>query len=186
MYPRKHIARARELNTRTRKSKQMKNFTEASTATATPADGNAERSYRQALKLERERERKRRRYRKGQFASSMLHIEHDFDFQRIENSDEDPRNAWISDRGAGEERVVADCDGDGSPAYYRTCVKRALNRLRNRSELRRTLRLVLKHWPRREDAIWEILASRRCPTWDAARKQYFAHLEKLLKIFCAQ
>ena len=142
------------------------------------------RSY--CLKLERDRGHSRRRYGKGKFQDSMLHIEHDFDFQRIENSDEDPRNAWISDRGAGAERVVADCDGDGSPAYYRACVKRAMNRLRNRPELRRTLRLVLKHWPRREDAIWEILASRRCPTWDAARKQYFAHLEKLLKIFCAQ
>ena len=164
----------------------MKNFSEASTATETPSDGNAERSYRQALKLERERERKRRRYRKGMFASSMLHIEHSFDFQRIENSNEDPRNVWISDRGASAERIVADCDGDGSPAYYRACVKRAMNRLRNRPELRRTLRLVLKHWPRREDAIWEILASRKCPTWDAARKQYFAHLKKMLKIFRAQ
>ena len=64
----------------------------------------------------------------------MLHIEHDFDFQRIENSDEDPRNAWISVQGAGEERVVADCDGDDGPAYCRTCVKRTLNRLRNRPE----------------------------------------------------
>ena len=141
------------------------------------------RSY--CLKLERDRGHSRRRYGKGKFQESMLHIEHDFDFQRIENSDEDPRNAWISDRGADAERVVADCDGDGT-AYYRACVKRAMNRLRNRPELRRTLRLVLKHWPRREDAIWEILASRRCPTWDAARKQYFAHLIKMLKIFRAQ
>ena len=164
----------------------MKTFTETGKATETPAGGKAERSYRKALKLERERERKRRRYRKGQFASSMLHIEHDFDFQRIENSDEDPRNAWISDRGAGAERVVAKCNGDRSPEHYRACVKRAMNRLRNRPELRRTLRLVIKHWPRREDAIWAILASRRCPTWDAARKQYFAHLKKLLNIFCGQ
>ena len=164
----------------------MKNFTEASTATETPADGNAERSYRQALKLERERERKRRRYRKGAFASSMLHIEHDFDFQRIENSDEDPRNVWISDKGAGEERVVADCDGDGSPAYYRTCVKRALNRLRNRPELQKTLRLVVKNGNRREDSMWEILASGRCPTWEAAKTLYWTHLKKMLNIFCGQ
>ena len=164
----------------------MKNFTEATETDKTPSSGDAERSYRQALKMERERERKRRRYRKGEFASSMLHIEHDFDFQRIENSDEDPRNAWTSDRGAGAERVVAACDGDRSPESHRACVKRAMNRLRNRPELRRTLQLVIKYWPRREDAIWAILASRRCPTWDAARKQYFAHLEKLLNIFCGQ
>jgi hypothetical protein len=62
----------------------MKNFTEATETENTPSAGDAERSYRQALKLERDRERKRRRYRKGEFASSMLHIEHDFDFQRIE------------------------------------------------------------------------------------------------------
>ena len=145
-----------------------------------------EEARRYCLKLERDRGHSRRRYDKGKFQDNMLHIEHDFDFQRIENSDEAPRNVWISDRGAGAERIVADCDGDGSPAYYRACVKRAMNRLRNRPELRRTLRLVLKHWPRREDAIWEILASRRCPTWDAARKQYFAHLKKMLKIFRAQ
>ena len=142
------------------------------------------RSY--CLKLERDRGHSRRRYGKGKFQDNMLHIEHDFDFQRIENSDEDPRNAWISDRGADAARVIAECDGDRSHADYRACVKRAMNRLRNQPELRRTLRLVIKHWPRREDAIWEILASRRCPTWDAARKQYFAHLKKLLNIFCGQ
>ena len=144
------------------------------------------KAYARCRRLEAERERKRLRYSKGKFASSMLHIEHDADFQRIENSDEDPRNAWISDKGAGAKRIVAECDGDSSPESHRACVKRAMNRLRNRPELRRTLQLVIKYWPRREDAIWAILASRRCPTWDAARKQYFAHLEKLLNIFCGQ
>ena len=163
----------------------MKNFTEASTATATPAGGKAERSYRKALKLERERERKRRRYRKGQFASSMLHIEHDFDFQRIENSDEDPRNVWISDKGAGEERVVADCDGDGSPAYYRTCVKRALNRLRNRPELQKTLRLVVKNGKNRRESI-AILAARHRIDNDAAKGRYWGHLKKISLFFKAQ
>ena len=144
------------------------------------------KAYARCRRLEAERERKRLRYSKGKFASSMLHIEHDADFQRIENSDEDPRNAWISDKGAGAKRIVAECDGDSSPERYRAGVKRAMNRLRNHPELQKTLRLVIKNGNRREDAIWAILASRRCSTWDAARKQYFAHLEKLLKIFCGQ
>ena len=41
MYPRKHITRARELNTR--KSKQMKNFTEATETENNPSAGDAER-----------------------------------------------------------------------------------------------------------------------------------------------
>ena len=92
----------------------------------------------------------------------------------------------FSDGGAGAEQIVAGCDGDRGPTYYGKCIKRAMNRLRNRPELRRTLRLVVKNGNRREDSMWEILASRKCPTWDAARKQYFAHLEKLLNIFCGQ
>ena len=159
----------------------MKTFTETGKATETPAGGNAERSYRKALKLERDREWQRRHTAQGKFESSMDSLE------TLEASFDDPSKiAVFSDRGDGEERLIAACDGEGSPAYYRACVKRAMNRLRNHPELRRTLRLVIKHWPRREDAIWEILASRRCPTWDAARKQYFAHLEKLLNIFCGQ
>ena len=164
----------------------MKNFTEATETDKTPSAGDAERSYRQALKLERERERKRRRYRKGEFASSMLHIEHDFDFQRIENSDEDTRNAWISDRGAGAERVVAACDGDRSPESHRACVKRAMNRLRNHPELQKTLRLVVKNGNRREDSMWALLESGRCPNWEAARTLYWTHLKKMLNIFCGQ
>ena len=137
--------------------------------------------FRKCLKLERDRARSRRESAQGKFEASMLSLDRLFD------SFEDPsKAAAFSDGGAGEERMVAECDGDYSLGYYRACVKRAMNRLRKRPELRRTLRLVIKHWPRREDAIWEILASRKCPTWDAARKQYFAHLEKLLKFFCAQ
>ena len=144
------------------------------------------KAYARCRRLEAERERKRLRYSKGKFASSMLHIEHDADFQRIENSDEDPRNAWISDKGAGAKRIVAECDGDSSPARYRACVKRAMNRLRNHPELQKTFRLVVKNGSRREDSMWEILASRRCPTWDAAKTLYWTHLKTLLNIFCGQ
>ena len=163
----------------------MKNFTEASTATATPADGNAERSYRQALKLERERERKRRRYRKGQFASSMLHIEHDFDFQRIENSDEDPRNAWISDRGAGAEKVRSfDERRDGS--CYTRRIKIARRRLaRNFPELVEVFNLVVKNGKNRRESI-AILAARHRIDNDAAKGRYWGHLKKISLFFKAQ
>ena len=159
----------------------MKDLNE--TTNTAPSAGDAERSYRQALKLERDRERKHRKYTaKAATDARAFHYEMP---QTHGEDDEELDYGWdLTDDGRGAEQIVARCD-DG-PAYYRTCVKRAMNRLRRRPELRRTLRLVIRHWPRREDAIWEILASRRCPTWDAARKQYFAHLEKLLKIFCGQ
>ena len=137
--------------------------------------------FKKCLKRERDRARSRRESAQGSFEASHQ------SFDRFLDTFEDPSKAAVfSDGSAGEERIVAWCDGDGSPAYYRMCVKRAMNRLRGRPELCRTLRLVIKNGPRREDSIWAILASRKCPTWDAARKQYFAHLEKLLKIFCGQ
>ena len=137
--------------------------------------------FRKCLKLERDRARSRRESVQGSFEASHQ------SFDQFLDTFEDPSKAAVfSDGSAGEERIVAGCDGDGGPAYYGTCVKRAMNRLRGRPELQKTLRLIVKHGNRREDSIWAILASRKCPTWDAARKQYFAHLEKLLNIFCGQ
>ena len=137
--------------------------------------------FRKCLKQERDRARSRRESAQGSFEASHQ------SFDQFLDTFEDPSKAAVfSDGSAGEERIVAGCDGDGAPAYYGTCVKRAMNRLRGRPELQKTLRLIVKHGNRREDSIWAILASRKCPTWDAARKQYFAHLEKLLKFFCGQ
>ena len=137
--------------------------------------------FKKCLKRERDRARSRRESAQGSFEASLQ------SFDQFLDTFEDPSKAAVfSDGGAGEERIVAGCDGDSSTAYFRTCVKRAMNRLRGRPELQETLRLIVKHGNRREDSMWEILASRKCPTWDAARKQYFAHLEKLLNIFCGQ
>ena len=81
--------------------------------------------FRKCLKQERDRARSRRESAQGKFEASMQSLDRLFD------TFEDPsKAAAFSDGGAGEERIVAGCDGDGSPAYYRTCVKRALNRLR--------------------------------------------------------
>ena len=135
---------------------------------------------RVSRKEELDREGTRRRStNKGRFAASMLSLD-----EHMAKFDDPSKAAVFSDGGAGAERIVSACDGGA--ARRQACVKRAMNRLRNRPELRRTLQLVIKHWPRREDAIRAILASRRCPTWNAARKQYFAHLKKLLRIFCVQ
>ena len=137
--------------------------------------------FRKCLKQERDRARSRRESAQGMFEASMLSLDRLFD------SFEDPSKASaFSDGGAGEERMVAECDGDGTPEYYRTCVKRALNRLRKRPELQKTLRLVVKNGDRREDSVREILASGRCPTWDAAKTLYWTHLKKMLRIFCGQ
>ena len=91
--------------------------------------------FRKCLKLERDRARSRRESAQGMFEASMLSLDRLFD------TFEDPsKAAAFSDGGAGEERIVANYDGDYSLGYYRACVKRAMNRLRKRSELRRTLR----------------------------------------------
>ena len=137
--------------------------------------------FRKCLKQERDRERSRRESAQGKLEASMLSLDRLFD------SFEDPsKAAAFSDGGAGEERMVAECDGDASPEYYRACVKRALNRLRNRPELQKTLRLVVKNGNRREDSMWEILASGRSHTWEAAKTLYWTHLKKMLRIFCGQ
>ena len=137
--------------------------------------------FRKCIKRERDRARSRRESAQGTFEASHQ------SFDRLFDTFEDPsKAAAFSDGGAGSERIVADCDGDGSPAYYRMCVKRALNRLRNRPELQKTLRLVVKNGNRREDSMWEILASGRSPTWDAAKTLYWTHLKKMLKVFCGQ
>ena len=137
--------------------------------------------FKKCLKQERDRERSRRESAQGRFEASHLSLDRRFD------SFEDPsKTAAFSDGGAGAGRIVAESDGAGSPTYYRSCVKRAMNRLRNRPELQKTLRLVVKNGNCRWDSMWEILASGRCPTWDAAKTLYWTHLKKMLKIFCGQ
>ena len=152
------------------------------TNTTPDADGTGiDGDFKKCLKQERDRARSRRESAQGSFEASHQ------SFDRFLDTFEDPSKAAVfSDGSAGEERIVAGCDGDGGPAYYGTCVKRAMNRLRGRPELQKTLRLIVKHGNRREDSMWEILASGRCPTWDAAKTLYWTHLKKMLNIFCGQ
>jgi len=159
----------------------MKDLNETTNTAPDTAETGLDADFKKCLKLERDRERSRRESAQGKFEASHQ------SFDRFLDTFEDPSKAAVfSDGGAGAERIVAGCDGDGGIAHYRTCVKRAMNRLRNRPELRRTLRLIVKNGNRREDSMWEILASGRCPTWDAAKTLYWTHLKKMLNIFCGQ
>ena len=159
----------------------MNDFNESTDTLQTAVEVGMSAEFKRCLKQERDRARSRRESAQGMFEASHQSLD------RLVDTFEDPsKAAAFSDGGAGAERTVCVCNGDGSPAYYRMCLKRALNRLRRHPELQKTLRLVVKNGNRREDSMWEILASRRCPTWDAARKQYLTHLEKLLNIFCGQ
>ena len=163
----------------------MKSFKEPAATDKTPSARDAERSYRQALKLERDRERQRRRYRKGAFASSMLHIEHDADFQRIENSDEDPRNAWISDNGAGAEEIRS-FDEDVGGSYYTRALGRARKRLeRHAPELMEVFSLIVRNVNNRRESIAS-LASRHRLDDKPASDLYFGHRKKISLFFKAQ
>ena len=139
---------------------------------------------RYCLKLERDRGRSRRRYGKGKFQDNMLHIEHNFDFQRIENSDEDPRNAWISDKGAGAAGIRSfDEMIDGS--YYTRRIKTARVRLsRVHPELVEVFNLVVKNGKNRNESIAELADKGRSS--DAARALYWKHLKKISFFFKAQ
>ena len=143
-----------------------------------------EEARRYCLKLERDRGHSRRRYGKGKFQDSMLHIEHDFDFQRIENSHEDPRNAWISDRGADAEKVRS-FDERKYGSYYTRRIKVARIRLsRKFPVLVEVFNLIVKNGKNRRESIAELVARGRSP--DAARTLYWKHLKKILFFFRAQ
>ena len=156
----------------------MNPFSETTVTSRAVAPEGMNEEFKKCLKQERDRARSWRESAQGKFETSMLSLD------RLVDTFEDPsKAAAFSDGGAEAEWAVRACDGEGSPAYYRACVKRALNRLRNRPELQKTLRLVVKNGNRREDSMWEILASGRCPTWEAAKTLYWTHLKKMLNIF---
>ena len=159
----------------------MNPFSETTVTSRAVAPEGMNEEFKKCLKQERDRARSWRESAQGKFETSMLSLD------RLVDTFEDPsKAAAFSDGGAEAEWAVRACDGEGSPAYYWACVKRALNRLRNRPELQKTLRLVVKNGNRREDSMWEILASGRCPTWEAAKTLYWTHLKKMLNIFCGQ
>ena len=106
------------------------------------------------------------------------------------------KSRTVSDRGAGVERMIGDVDrrpGDAEreDREWREEQRRKFHAAE--TKLRRlrlgylvpTLALICKNGKNREEAIREI-ASRRHLGWEAAKARYFAHREKIEKIFLDQ
>ena len=144
-----------------------------------------ELAYRKVLKMERDRSRSRRRYRKGMFQENMLHLEHYLDFQDVENDEDDPRNAWISDKDAGAEKIRSfDERRDGSHYTRRIKVARVVLS-RKFPDLIEVFNLVVKNGSNRRESIAE-LASHRKLDRKAANDLYWKHLKKISFFFHAQ
>ena len=138
----------------------MNPFSETTVTSRAVAPEGMNEEFKKCLKQERDRARSWRESAQGKFETSMLSLD------RLVDTFEDPsKAAAFSDGGAEAEWAVRACD---------------------RPELQKTLRLVVKNGNRREDSMWEILASGRCPTWEAAKTLYWTHLKKMLNIFCGQ
>ena len=106
------------------------------------------------------------------------------------------KSRTVSDRGAGVERMIGDVDrrpGDveREDREWRENLRRKFHAAE--TKLRRlrlgylvpTLALICKNGKNREESIREI-ASRRHLGWEAAKARYFAHREKIEKIFLGQ
>ena len=106
------------------------------------------------------------------------------------------KSRTVSDRGAGVERMVGDIDrrpGDveREDREWRENLRRKFHAAE--TKLRRlrlgylvpTRTLICKNGKNREESIREI-ASRRHLGWEAAKARYFAHREKIEKIFLGQ
>ena len=102
----------------------------------------------------------------------------------------------VSDVGKGVERMVGDIDrtpGDAEREERETAAERQRKFHAAETRLRRlglgylvsTLALICKSGKNREVSIREI-ASRRHLCWEAAKARYFAHREKIEKIFLGQ
>lgn len=102
----------------------------------------------------------------------------------------------VSDGGKGVERMVGDIDrtpGDAEREERETAAERQRKFHAAETRLRRlglgylvsTLALICKNGKNREVSIREI-ASRRHLCWEAAKARYFAHREKIEKIFLGQ
>ena len=144
-----------------------------------------ELAYRKALKMERDRSRSRRRYRKGMFQENMLHLEHYLDFQDVENDEYDPRNAWISDKDAGAEKIRSfDERRDGSHYTRRIKVARVVLS-RKFPDLIEVFNLVVKNGSNRRESIAELAALHKLDG-KAASDLYFGHRKKILDFFKVQ
>ena len=110
--------------------------------------------YRKCLKRERDRMRSRRKCRQGRFESSMLSFDN-MPSEMMESS------AWLSDQGAGAEKVYAALDGETPETVYARRLRLARQRLRRaHPELVEVFNLIVKNGSNREESICELTLSR--------------------------
>ena len=110
--------------------------------------------YQKALALEADRERKwRQTTRQGRFESAMLSLD------ALRDSFEDPDSvATFSDGGVAAESIRSFDEPDALAAYEQK-KKSALNKLRNRPHLQRTLRLIIENGTNRKESVWTLMTT---------------------------
>ena len=110
--------------------------------------------YQKALALEADRERKwRQTTRQGRFESAMLSLD------ALRDSFEDPDSvATFSDGGVAAESIRSFEEPDAH-AVYEQRRKSALNKLRNRPQLQRTLRLIIENGTNRKESVWTLMTT---------------------------
>ena len=129
-------------------------------------------------------------YRKARLANGFLSLD------KLAGEIDLVKSRVVSDGGAGVERMVGDVDrkpGDAEREERETAAERQRKFHAAETRLRRlglgylvsTLALICKNGENREVSIREI-ASRRHLCWEAAKARYFAHREKIEKIFLGQ
>ena len=140
-----------------------------------------ERSYRQCMKREVDRERQ---WRKSKRHGDVRNATHICDFEAAEAAEESP--SWLSDKGAGVERITAACDGETPETCYQRALRNARKRLmRRHPELAEVFNLIVKNGSNRKESIWA-LTRKRHSQWTAARVLYWDHLKKISFFFRAQ
>ena len=141
-----------------------------------------ERSYRQCMKREMYRERKWRMSKRYGNVRNAIHFS--CDFMDAEAAEESP--AWLSDNGAGVERITAVCDGETPETRHRQTLRNARRRLKRRHpELVEVFDLIVKNGSNRKESIWA-LTRKRHSRWTAARVLYWDHLKKISFFFKVQ
>ena len=85
---------------------------------------DVEKAYRMSVKRERDRERK---WRKSKRYGEIRNMVHFFDFEAAEAAEVSP--SWLSDNGAGVERIIDACDREDN--FYERRRKWGADHLRN-------------------------------------------------------
>lgn len=114
--------------------------------------------YRKCLKLERDRERSKRKAKKRAHLKNVLHIDIDIDFNASEYREDSP--SWLSDQGAGAEKVYAFLDGETPENVYARRLDEAREIVLNfHPEWLEVFDLIVKNGSNRTESICEMTLS---------------------------